>query len=132
LPTELAESLSKTRWAIINVWRPIKPITRDPLAVCDSFSVEDEDLIPTPMEVPGRRGWDVYYVKYKPEQRWYYLSRMELDDVLLFKCFDSTPNRQTIARRVPHSSFVDPKTQDDASRESIELRCLVFFEDQPI
>lgn len=27
-PPELAEKLGKTRWSIINVWRPIKPVHR--------------------------------------------------------------------------------------------------------
>jgi hypothetical protein len=127
LPADVAESRSKSRWAIINVWRPIKPITRDPLAVCDSFSVADEDLVPITMNIPGKKAWEVYYLRYNPEQAWYYLSSMQPDDVLLFKCHDSTSERNTIARRVPHTSFIDPETKNDANRESIELRCLVFF-----
>jgi hypothetical protein len=39
-----AEKLSKTRWAIINVWRPILPINRDALAMCDACSIPDERL----------------------------------------------------------------------------------------
>lgn len=27
-PPELVEQLLKTRWAIINVWRPIKPVSK--------------------------------------------------------------------------------------------------------
>lgn len=43
---EAAEMAPKanTRWGIINVWRPLKPITREPLAVCDARSVPDSDL----------------------------------------------------------------------------------------
>ena len=36
---------SGKRWAIINLWRPIKPIHRDPLCLCDARSVEEGDLV---------------------------------------------------------------------------------------
>ena len=47
-----AEKLSKTRWAIVNVWRPLNEgrVGRDPLSVCDGRTVLDEDL----REVVGR------------------------------------------------------------------------------
>lgn len=35
---------SGKRWGIINLWRPIKPIERDPLCVCDARSVEEADI----------------------------------------------------------------------------------------
>ncbi|KFY82092.1 hypothetical protein V500_10822 [Pseudogymnoascus sp. VKM F-4518 (FW-2643)] len=36
---EEAARLLKTRWSIINTWRPLKIVRKDPLAVCDSRSV---------------------------------------------------------------------------------------------
>ncbi|PMB65588.1 hypothetical protein BM221_008949 [Beauveria bassiana] len=128
MPSDLAAELAQKRWSIINVWRPIKPITKDPITVCDSFSVEDDDLIPIPMAIPGKRPWSVNYLRYRPEQAWYYRSAMTPEDVLLFKNFDSTSKRETVAKRVPHTSFDDARTRDDANRESIEMRCLVFWE----
>ncbi|PPJ56102.1 hypothetical protein CBER1_02071 [Cercospora berteroae] len=48
-----AESLMKTRWAVINVWQPEgRPVTREPLAVCDSRSVAEEDLRPMTAVLP--------------------------------------------------------------------------------
>lgn len=144
LPANVAESLSKTRWSIINVWRPIKgPVVKDPLAVCDARSVRDEDLIPVAANLPSKdtgmkystitagKRFELFYAKYSPEHKWYYASEMTPDEVLLIKCFDSIRDGKT-ARRVPHSAFTDPKTKDlDVVRESIEVRCLVFYEDQP-
>ncbi len=49
---------------------------------------------------------------------------------MIIKCFDSIKDGRT-ARRVPHSAFVDPTNTNDLKRESIEIRCLVFWEDQP-
>lgn len=142
MPADVAERLSKTRWSIINVWRPIKPVEKDPLAMCDARSVPDEDLIPVAANLPSKdtglkystitagRRFELFYAKYNPEHKWYYASEMTPDEVLLIKCFDSIRDGKT-ARRVPHSAFTDPKTKDlDVVRESIEVRCLVFYEDQ--
>ncbi len=142
LPPEDAERLSKSRWSIINVWRPIRPISKDPLAVCDSRTVRDEDLIPIPVTLPAKgtgqyadisagKGFEIYYARHNPEQTWYYVSAMTPEEVLLIKCFDSIRDGHT-ARRVPHSAFTNPDTKDDLTRESIEVRCLVFYEDQPV
>lgn len=139
---DLADKLSKTRWAIINVWRPIKPISKDPLAICDARTVRDEDLMPV-KSIPPKSGpsqyryqtagtyFELFYAKYNPEQTWYYADSMKPDEVLLIKCFDSLRDGKT-ARRAPHSAFTDPDTADDVTRESIEIRSLVFFEDQPL
>jgi hypothetical protein len=47
LPAAEAEEIERSgkRWAIINLWRPIKPIKRDPLCVCDARTVDKEDLV---------------------------------------------------------------------------------------
>lgn len=69
-------------------------------------------------------------MKYHPEQTWYYCEGMKPGEVLFVKCFDTIRDGKT-ARRVPHSAFVDPTNTDETKRESIEIRCLVFYEDQP-
>lgn len=134
--------LSKTRWAIINVWRAIKPISKDPLALCDARSAREEDLMPVTSRLPPKGSgqyaavsagdeFELYYKKYYEGERWYYADRMRPDEVWLIKCFDSLREGIT-GRRCPHSAFTDPSTTSDAPRESIEVRSLVFFEDQPV
>jgi len=126
LPKE-AESLLQGRVQIINVWRPITPVRRDPLAVAEAHSVPDTDLVPTALVYPDRRG-ETYQVRYNEGHRWYYKSGLEPEEVLLIKCFDSKTDGR--ARRVPHTAFVDDGAAPDApTRESIEVRCLVFHED---
>nr|AZL87943.1 GA4 family aspergillic acid hydroxylase (AsaB) [Aspergillus flavus] len=139
-----AERLLKTRWAIVNIWRPLKPVPRDPLAVSDAGSFHDEDLLEIYGRVPGKQvkkdydaatkgsGFGMLYGKYSPGQKWFYMSDMKPDEALLIKCYDSRDDGRT-ARRTPHTAFVDPRTRDvKEARESLELRCLVFFEDQPL
>jgi hypothetical protein len=122
-----SESLLQTRHQIINVWRPIKPIARDPLAVADAYSVPESDLVPVALIYPNRRG-ETYTVKPNRNHKWFYLRGQTPEEVLLIKCFDSKVDGR--ARRVPHTAFVDESTAHERGRESIEVRALVFHEDQ--
>ncbi|EFY93227.1 hypothetical protein MAC_00465 [Metarhizium acridum CQMa 102] len=125
LPDE-AERLLRGRVQIINVWRPIRKIERDPLAVAEAASVPDSDLVPTELIYPNRRG-ETYAVRHSPAHRWFYRSGLEPGQVLLIKCFDSKTDGR--ARRVPHTAFEDAAAREDApARESIEVRALVFHE----
>ena len=139
---EFREKLSTTRWAIINVWRPIKPIFKDPLAVCDARSVCDDDMIPVVSTMPPKgsgqyasvsagEGFELFYKKYHSDERWYFVDTMQPEEVMMIKIFDFMKDGKT-ARRCPHSAFTNPDTQHDVTRESVEVRSLVFFEGQPI
>lgn len=46
IPAAELEKRKNSRWAIMNVWRPLKrPIAREPLALLDANTVDEEDLI---------------------------------------------------------------------------------------
>ncbi|KAH7322592.1 amino acid permease-domain-containing protein [Stachybotrys elegans] len=124
-----AETLLKGRYQIINVWRPIKTVQRDPLAIADAHSVGEDDLVVTELIYPTRRG-ETYAVRYNDSHKWYYRSQLSPEQAILIKCFDSKTDGR--ARRVPHTAFEDPTSAPDApARESIEVRALVFHpEDQ--
>src|SRR6202158_5641579 len=122
LPQE-AEALLKERYAVINVWRPIKgPVLDTPLAVCDAQTIAQEDLIPTEEGVKH----EVYLFNFNPNHRWYYFSAMTTCEVLLLKCFDSIKDHR--ARLTAHSAFDLPAMPPHSeARQSIEVRALVFF-----
>jgi hypothetical protein len=61
---------------------------------------------------------------------WFYKSNLTPDEVLLIKCFDSKLDGR--ARRVPHTAFKIPNTEDKEARESIEVRALVFHENDSL
>lgn len=126
LPDE-AESLLKTRHQIINVWRPIKRIFKDPLAVADAHSVSDSDLVPIGLIYPNRKGETLSILPNK-SHKWYYLYGQSPEEVTLIKCFDSKLDGR--ARRVAHTAFSNPETEHLEPRESIEIRALVFHEDE--
>jgi hypothetical protein len=122
-----AGDLLRRRFAIVNVWRPIRgPLNDAPLAVCDAASVADGDLVPQDLIYRDRKG-EVYGLTYNPAHRWYYAPAMEADEALLLKCYDSLKDGR--ARFMPHTAFTDPSAPANAiPRESIELRTLVFFD----
>ncbi len=122
-----AEELLTHRYAEINLWRPIRgPLLRSPLALCDATTLSEENLVASDLRYPDRTG-ETYAVTYNPGQRWYYFPKMQADEVVLIRCFDSA--RQGAARFSAHGAFDDPQTPAGApARESIELRALVFFD----
>ncbi len=121
-----AEALLSRRAAIINVWRPINQTARDwPLALGDAGSFAPEDLLPSDLIFPHRRG-ETYALAHNPAQRWYYIPDLHADEALLIKCWDSDPS---VARFAPHTGFADPTTPPDSPpRESIEFRTIAFFD----
>ena len=122
LPDE-ADTLLQGRYRIINVWRPLNgPVVAHPLAIADSASVKDEDLVGVEHRYPTRTG-ETAGVKHRDGQVWYYWSGMRNDERLFLQCSDSN----NFKGRVPHTAFVDPRTPVGApGRESIEVRALVF------
>ncbi|VBB86220.1 Putative protein of unknown function [Podospora comata] len=122
-----ADELITRRYQIINIWRPIQTILKDPIAVADAKSVPDSDLVGAEMVEDGFQG-ESWVVRHNPHHRWYFKYRMTPEDVLLIKCFDSDTS---VARRALHSAFEDPDCRDEESRQSIEVRCLVLYSDSP-
>jgi len=128
LSSEEYERRSAGRIVLINVWRPIEPVLSTPLALCDASSVEREDLIVGPIGgksaagVPGASGWNLAH---SAKHRWHYVSRMQPDEVLVFKLCDTDRAR---VQWTAHTAFEDPTTPADApARRSIEVRTLAFI-----
>jgi hypothetical protein len=121
-----AAELLKHRYAIINLWRPIRgPLLKNPIALCDAESLAEENLVASDLRYPDRVG-ETYSVTYNPGQRWFYFPQMQADEYVLIRCFDSA--RAGPARFSAHGGFVDPQSPPDAPpRESIEVRTIAFF-----
>lgn len=130
------------RYAAFSMWRGLKPVTRDPLV----FSTYDE------VESDGRfvvesylnrilgfsRDWlrELQMLKIKEDRRsdagllkWRYVSRLQPDELLFIKLFDSAGRLQ----RGPESDGLlhgSPDLGDAAygdMRESIEVRLSAFW-----
>ena len=111
----------------VNVWRPIAgPVARSPLALADATSVRPEELVATDQIFPDRVG-EIYQLAHGDEQRWYWASAMQRDEVLLIKGWDSRDDGR--ARFTPHGAFTLPDERPDSPpRESIEVRTFLVFE----
>lgn len=129
LSREEAKNALETRFAIVQVWRPIHhPVMDCPLAVCDGRSLVEGDLVETPLVYPDRHGYTYLLAPGRSSQhRWYYPSRMTREEAMVFKVYDS--RRDAPVRFTAHSAVqlqdVAPSTP---KRESCEIRALVFFD----
>ncbi|KAE9972708.1 hypothetical protein EG328_004849 [Venturia inaequalis] len=123
----LAPQLLQHRFQIINIWRPIKTIYKDPLAIASAPSVPDSDLVGAALVYPDRRG-ETFVVKPGKGHEWFFKYAQTPGEVTLIKCFDSWEH-EGLARRVPHSAFVDEAEEGREARESIEVRALVFYDE---
>ncbi len=121
--------IEKGRICVFNLWRRFdQDAVHAPLAVCDASSVTEAELIPTDLHnYGGGEGFqvEIYQSSYSPKHRWFYYPKMQRDEVLMFKTYDSamSPFMPTL-----HSAFDDPACPNGVSqRESIEVRVMCFY-----
>ncbi|KUJ11262.1 uncharacterized protein LY89DRAFT_723086 [Mollisia scopiformis] len=128
-----------SRFAFVNVWRAITPPPQDwPLAVVDARSVAPDEGTPYPMiivdKIPEKLPivpQPAYTIEganfsFKPEHRWYYFRDMKIDEVLVFKLYDSNRHQGSKSWRCPHTAFFNP-TEGTIPRESVEVRTICYF-----
>ncbi|CAE7753213.1 unnamed protein product [Symbiodinium sp. CCMP2456] len=132
------DQMLRKRWLFVNVWRNIAdtPVESFPLAACDAQSTALDDLIVFEIRYADRTG-ENYFARYSQQQRWFCFPRMEKDEVMLLKCWDSRGRDfkpEGTAEEVPatfslHGSFEEVASDSDAKdRESIEVRLVAFFD----
>lgn len=122
-----AERRFNKRWAIIQVWRPIRgKVMIDPLGICDGRSIPQKGFILVERRYKDRTG-EVYHIAHDPSHEWFYFPQMERHEALVFKVFDSDASKPS--RFTAHSAFDDPASPSSAPpRESIETRAFAFFD----
>lgn len=97
-----------------------------------------KEVVPDPNSVESTEGYEVkgetYGVAANEGHRFYYMKDMTPEETMFIKCFDSRAEVHEagvkgVAGYTPHTAFVDPDTPEGVKgRESIEVRCLVFYE----
>ena len=123
----------KGRFAIINVWRNISdtPVAQNDIALLDERSlVKPDDYIELEFTT------DTYStLQYRlndtnsSKHRWYYYPSMTKDEVLLFKQYDS---KTDIGSRFCFHTAMNTLGDSYPTRESIEIRAIVFFADDAV
>ncbi|RHZ54272.1 hypothetical protein CDV55_104666 [Aspergillus turcosus] len=117
------------RWQVINFWRPLSTVLRDPLAVADARTVPETDEL-VHVAYPGTPYETKSFLTMggvEGMHRWYYYPEQKPDEVLAFKIYDSAP-KHADARVVPHTSFRWLDVQDAPTRYSIEVRCFLAYD----
>ena len=122
----------KRRFVYINAWRntTTNPIENNYLAVRNEIAlVSSDDYLASDLFMPGARSMQYGLSDHNAAKcRWYYFPKMQMDEVLFFKQFDSDtvlPGRMTF-----HTAFVDPTVRPDAlERQCIECSASLFFLD---
>ncbi|CAK9075067.1 unnamed protein product [Durusdinium trenchii] len=130
---------------LVNAWRNLspEPVENDHLAVCDAKSISEDHLLmmgansSSPQPTALRRSPCLTAENFtervsgpmarfdcSSEHRWYYYPKLREDELLIFKCYDSTPD--TVSRYVLHSAMRVGLGRK--SRESIEVRAIAFFQ----
>ena len=132
-------ALTSGRFAIINVWRNVRPepVATHPLALCDAASVNPDDLVVFEIHYADRIG-ENYFARHADAHQWTFYSALTRDEVLVLKQWDSDGTLASSAGKRGdgdatstfsfHSAFEDPSTPDDApDRWSIEVRCVALW-----
>ncbi|KAE9968126.1 hypothetical protein BLS_006004 [Venturia inaequalis] len=107
----------------------------------DSHHDDDDrgkEQLPDPSSETSTTGYEIkgetFSVAPNESHRFYYLKDMTPEEAMFIKCFDSLgeglpTGQKGVARCTPHTAFIDPQTPADApGRQSIEVRCLVFYD----
>ncbi|KAH9861208.1 hypothetical protein IAQ61_010945 [Plenodomus lingam] len=131
LPAPIAALFhTSPRFALLGLWRPLKQVRRDPLAVCDAATVPDADYQVRLREFKRTGVKSGNYVLSHGEEgerhEWWYLSGMREDEMVVFKGFDTWQDLP--GWRCPHTAFRLEGSEGEEPRESIEARVVCFWD----
>ena len=137
LSTHYSTTPLAPRWAIYSIWRPLKTVKRDPLAVGDTRTFEKEDYLTIDVPAPtidsegvtrGTHTSNAYVAKGRASHRWCYVSEQMPDEVLIIGLWDSDRERDSVgAGGAMHSSVEIEGREGEEPRESLEMRCLAIW-----
>jgi len=136
LKTSYKES-NGPRWAIYSIWRPLKIVRRDAIAVSDQRAVQPDDYVPTVMKFPflgqpgatGTHDIDSYLSRYSESHRWFWIEEQKPEEAVIITFYDSNAEKNggPASGGILHSSVELPGTEDQELRESLEVRCLCIW-----
>ena len=116
---------SEYDFALYNLWRPVAgEVQQDPLVIMDASTLNKADIVDYSTVEEAEKATAALPL-YAPDQKFYYVPRMQENEVLILKQLDSRPDRALVC---PHTSFHDPTAPANANhRESIDVRFVCVF-----
>jgi hypothetical protein len=91
----------------------------DALTLRDAESLSEKDLVASDLKYPDRTG-ETYSITYNPQQRYYYFPRMQADEPVLIRCFDSAAREQ---RGFPPTPALTTRPRRRTRRRARASRC---------
>jgi len=118
-----------SRYVLYQGWRVLSDPPQDfPLAICDGRTVLASDIIPIDYHM-NSGGRDVNYRSrgshYNAQHQWWYFPDMTIDEMLVFKGFDSA---SADATNTLHVAFEDTTAENPVPRASLETRYFALFD----
>lgn len=121
------------RYGMFSVWRPLRKVGRDPVAICDPGTIDfDEDLVEHVNKQPSDQGdylaglWMLKGDRAE-SQKWYWISEMDVDEVFIIQFYDSWAKREGRPIGAPHGGVQLVGKDDGPERNSVEARCVVIW-----
>jgi len=128
-----AERLSEAKRVLtLQLWRNVGPKLMDyPLAVCDATTVPRNQLTSFRVESYGgvKAQFDSLIMSppaTNEKNTWYCYPEMSIDEVLVFRAFDSERVATGQPFWTPHSAFRDPHSSK-VPRSSVEMRAICIY-----
>jgi hypothetical protein len=125
------------RWALFSIWRPLKTVKRDPLALGDQRTFNSSDYLEIQIKTPylGREELQgqthdtgSYVARWSEGHEWFWIAEQEPEEVLVIGLFDSSMEGVNKASGgTLHSSVELEGAENEEARESLELRCLAVW-----
>jgi len=117
----------ETRYEYVNIWSPLRgPVRKWPLALCDNRTVDIERDLQARDLVYESGVVESFLAHDSAAYRFYYLRDQMPTEAWIMVQSDSSS-----LLGVPHTSFHNPHAlEEDAERESIEVRALIYYEDE--
>lgn len=137
LKTNYKES-NGPRWALYSIWRPLKTVRRDAIAVSDQRTIQPDDYVPTRMLFPylgqpgvtGTHEIGSYLSRYSEGHKWFWIEEQKPEEVVIITFFDSDAEKDggPASGGILHSSVELQGTEGQELRESVEIRCLCIWQ----
>jgi hypothetical protein len=118
-----------SRFVLYQGWRVLSPPPQDfPLAICNGNTVCAADIVPIDYHSRTAKGDFTYRscgARYNGDHEWWYFPAMTLDEMIVFKGYDSA-----LADRFKtlHVSFEDTSATAPVPRISVESRYFALFD----
>lgn len=118
------------RVVMYQTWRAVSRAPQDNLlALCDRRSVRDSDVVFYDAIIGGEgtalESVEARSCRYAPDHRWWYVSEMGPDDLLVFVGYDSDDPEGV---QPFHTGFDVPGAEDAQPRASLEARFFAMYE----